>query len=53
MFPDKEKIVKILIDAQPDTIDVKNVNWTTPLIVAVDKGIIVFLLERRRRKKVT
>lgn len=39
MFTDKEKMVKILIDAKPDTIDVKNVNGTTPLIVATDNGI--------------
>lgn len=49
LFPDKRKMVKILIDARPDTIDVKNVNGTTPLILACDKGItmliMMFLLE--------
>lgn len=38
---DKEKMVKILIDAKADTIDVKNVNGTTPLIAAADKGMMI------------
>lgn len=52
LFPDKEKMVEILIDAKPDTIDVKNINGTTPLALAADRGILMFLLERRRSKKV-
>lgn len=38
-FPDKEKMVKILLDAKPDMIEVKNINGTTPLIVAADNGM--------------
>lgn len=44
-------MVKILIDAKPDTINMKNVNGTTPLIIAADKGIMMFVLERRKRKE--
>ena len=43
LFPDKRKMVKILIDARPDTIDVKNVNGTTPLILACDKGMTMLM----------
>lgn len=32
-------MVKILLDAKPDTIEVKNVNGTTPLIAAADNGM--------------
>lgn len=46
-------MVKVLIDAKPDTIDVKNINGTTPLILAADRGIMMLLFKQRRRKKVT
>lgn len=32
-------MVKILLDAKPDMIEVKNINGTTPLIVAADNGM--------------